>query len=62
VLFLFRPEYYHGPTDKDGNSLEGKAEVIIAKHRESQPVYCPLRFEGSSGRFEPVGEYDWKFL
>src|SRR5690606_4620381 len=23
IMFLYRPEYYHGPVDKDGNNLEG---------------------------------------
>jgi hypothetical protein len=31
IMFLYRPEYYHGPTDKDGNNLEGRAELIIGK-------------------------------
>ena len=26
-MFLYRQEMYDGPVDKDGNSLEGKAEV-----------------------------------
>ena len=35
VLLLYRPEYYMIENDSDGNSLKGKAEVIIAKHNES---------------------------
>ncbi len=33
IMFLYRPEYYFGPVDKDGNSLEGRAELIIGKQR-----------------------------
>src|SRR5919205_1386338 len=33
ILFLYRPEVYFGAQDKDGNSLEGKAEIIIGKQR-----------------------------
>ncbi|HEX6051754.1 MAG TPA: replicative DNA helicase, partial [Gemmatimonadaceae bacterium] len=29
VMFLYRQEMYDGPVDKDGNSLEGRAEVIV---------------------------------
>ena len=35
VLLLYRPEYYLIETDEAGNSLKGKAEVIIAKHEAS---------------------------
>ena len=24
VMFLYRPEYYHGPVDRDGNSSRGE--------------------------------------
>lgn len=58
VLFLYRPEYYLGPTDKDGNSLEGIAEVIVAKHREGfSPSYVTAYFHPESGRFIPRGRY-----
>ncbi|HMA00901.1 MAG TPA: replicative DNA helicase, partial [Gemmatimonadaceae bacterium] len=33
VMFIYRQEVYDGPADKDGNSLEGRAEVIIGKQR-----------------------------
>ena len=60
IMFLYRPEYYHGPTDKEGNSLEGKAEVIIGKQRNGPTGAVNLmfikeftRFENYSGRQEP---------
>jgi len=36
VMFLYRPEYYGITVDDDGNSTEGIAEVIIAKHRNGR--------------------------
>jgi len=33
VMFIYRQEMYDGPTDKDGNSLEGRAEIIVGKQR-----------------------------
>jgi replicative DNA helicase len=62
VIFIHRPEYYEGPTDKDGNSLEGKAEIIVAKHRNGPTGNMTLHFHKEYTRFdnfterpEPVG-------
>jgi replicative DNA helicase len=59
IMFLFRPEYYHGPVDKEGNSIEGRAEVIIGKQRNGAVGTIPLmflkeftRFENFSGRMD----------
>ena len=52
IMFLYRPEYYHGPTDKDGNSLEGKAEVIIGKQRNGATGTVSLQFIKEFTRFE----------
>ena len=49
IMFLFRPEYYFGPVDKDGNSLEGKAEVIIGKQRNGATGTVQLDAEPSAG-------------
>ena len=54
VMFLYRPEYYHGPTDKDGNSLEGKAELIVAKQRNGPTGTVNLFFRKSFTLFESV--------
>ncbi len=51
VLLLFRPEFYNLP-DKDGNSLEGIAEVIVAKHRNGPVGEEKLRFVKDYARFE----------
>lgn len=63
IMFLYRPEYYHGPVDKDGNSLEGRAEVIIGKQRNGATGTIQLmfmkeftRFENFSGRTDGPGE------
>jgi len=52
IMFLFRPEYYYGPVDKDGNSLEGRAEVIIGKQRNGATGTVPLIFHKEFTRFE----------
>jgi replicative DNA helicase len=62
ITFLYRPEYYFGPTDKDGNSLEGRAELIVAKQRNGATGVVNLmffkeftRFESYSPRNDPHG-------
>src|SRR5690606_5905733 len=52
IMFLYRPEYYHGPTDKDGNSLEGRAELIIGKQRSGATGTVQLMFHKEFTRFE----------
>jgi replicative DNA helicase len=52
IMFLFRPEYYFGPVDKDGNNLEGRAEVIIGKQRNGATGTVPLMFHKEFTRFE----------
>lgn len=54
VIFLHRPEYYGILQDSCGNSLVGKAEIIIAKHRKGATrTATPLvmTFEGEYTRF-----------
>ena len=52
VMFLYRPEYYFGPTDANGNSIEGEAELIVAKQRNGPTGMVPLRFHKEYTRFE----------
>jgi len=52
VMFIFRPEVYEGPTDKDGNSLEGRSEVIVGKQRNGPIGTVNLYFHKSYTRFE----------
>ncbi len=51
VIFIHRPEMYEGPVDKDGNSLEGKAEIIVGKHRNGPTGTLDLYFQKSYTRF-----------
>lgn len=52
VMFLFRPEYYFGPVDENGNSIEGKAELIVSKQRNGPTGSVALHFYKSYTRFE----------
>jgi replicative DNA helicase len=51
IIFLYRQEQYDGPTDKQGNSLVGKAEAIIAKSRDGRTGNILLAFEADFTRF-----------
>lgn len=55
IMFLYRPEYYEGTTDKAGNSLEGRAEVIIGKNRNGATGTVHLVFLKEFTRFDSVG-------
>jgi replicative DNA helicase len=52
IMFLYRQEMYDGPVDKDGNSLEGKAEVIVGKQRNGPTGVVNLHFHKQYTRFE----------
>jgi len=52
VLFIFRQEMYDGPTDKDGNSIEGLAELIVGKQRNGPTGLVPLYFKKEYTRFD----------
>ena len=52
VAFIHRPEYYKILTDENGNDTRGKAEIIIAKHRNGSVGDVMLRFKGQYARFE----------
>jgi replicative DNA helicase len=52
VMFIYRQEVYDGATDKDGNSLEGRAEVIIGKQRNGPIGLVNLFFHKAYTRFE----------
>jgi len=54
IMFLYRPEYYFGPVDKEGNSIEGKAELIIGKQRNGATGTLPLFFRKEFTLFESV--------
>lgn len=52
IMFLYRPEYYFGPTDKDGNNLEGRGELIIGKQRNGATGSVNLFFHKEFTLFE----------
>ena len=52
VLFVHRPEYYHIYQDAHGNDLRGRAEIIIAKHRNGATGDVVLRFKKEYARFQ----------
>ncbi len=54
VMFLYRPEYYFGLVDSDGNSLEGKAELIVGKQRNGPTGSVNLYFHKAYTRFDSV--------
>ena len=51
VMFIYRPEYYGLTEDENGNSTRGKAELIIAKHRNGSLEEVHLRFIGQFAKF-----------
>ena len=58
VIFIHRPEYYGLLTDENGNSTVGKAEIIVAKHRNGAVDDVILEFKSQFTRFcdpEDVG-------
>jgi replicative DNA helicase len=56
VFFIYRPEYYGFEHDEAGNSFEGIAEIIIAKHRNGATGSVQLRFINELARFENLYE------
>ena len=57
VMFLYRPEYYSSTgVDEDGNSLEGKAELIVSKQRNGPTGRIDLYFNKQYTRFDDLAE------
>ncbi len=54
VLFIHRPERYGLTEDKDGNSLIGLAEIIIAKHRNGPVGDVKLKFQSEMAKFSDI--------
>ncbi len=52
VIFIYRPERYGEKMDKEGNSLEGVAEIIIGKQRNGPTGTVKLTFLDEYARFE----------
>lgn len=58
VIFIHRPEYYHIYADEKGHDLRGKAEIIIAKHRNGAVGDVLLTFKGQYARFQNPDDVD----
>ncbi|MDR3219279.1 MAG: replicative DNA helicase [Dysgonamonadaceae bacterium] len=56
VCFIHRPEYYKIFQDDHGNDLTGKAEIIIAKHRNGSTGDVLLEFKKEYARFQNLNE------
>ncbi len=56
VIFLFRPEYYGIKEDENGRSLEGIAEVILAKHRNGAVGDFQMQFRSEVILFLDINE------
>ena len=52
VIFIYRQEMYDGPTDKDGNNIEGLTELIVGKQRNGPTGLVPLYFKKEYTRFD----------
>jgi replicative DNA helicase len=58
VLFIHRPEYYGLEADEAGNSTQGKAEIIIAKHRNGKVGSVGLKFIDRLAKFTDMDNYE----
>lgn len=56
VLFIHRPEYYRIYSDEKGRDLRGRAEIIIAKHRNGAVGDVLLTFKGQYARFQNIND------
>jgi replicative DNA helicase len=56
VIFLYRGEYYGQDVDEDGQSTQGVAEIIIAKHRNGPVTTVRTRFIANLAKFENLDE------
>lgn len=65
VTFIHRPEKYGIMTDDEGNSLQGVADIIIAKHRNGAVTDVRLKFIDYMAKFVepdiPIGMDEGEF-
>lgn len=57
VMFLYRAQYYGFSEDENGESTDGKAELIFAKNRSGSLANIPLLFNHSCTRFDNINYY-----
>ncbi len=62
VCFIYRPEYYGLNEDENGNSTLGRAELIIAKHRNGALENVPLKFIAHLAKFDNLEMADGSFI
>ncbi len=62
VCFIHRPEYYKIMEDAEGHSMVGKAELIIAKHRNGSTGDVRMKFTHEFARFSDDDEGEEQFL
>jgi len=55
IIFIHRPERFGITEDEQGNSTKGKAEIIIAKHRNGEVCDVPMRFIAEQAKFVDEG-------
>lgn len=56
VQFIYRPEYYGIEVDEKGESVKGKAKLIIAKNRHGATTDVDLRWVGSNVLFLDIDD------
>ncbi len=56
VAFIHRPMYYGITHDEQGNTTEGVAELVIAKHRNGETADVKMRFIAEEIRFANYDE------
>ncbi|MBY5957831.1 replicative DNA helicase [Membranicola marinus] len=59
VSFIYRPEYYDIQSDEMDQSLDGIAEIIVAKHRNGPTDTIKLKFIPEYTRFENLDEFSF---
>ncbi|MES2589025.1 MAG: replicative DNA helicase [Bacteroidota bacterium] len=57
VSFIYRPEYYGLHQNENGESNEGIAEIIVAKHRNGALESVRLKFINQYARFDNVDSF-----
>lgn len=59
VSFIYRPDYYGIEQDEMGQSLDGIAEIIVAKHRNGATDDVRLKFVKEYTRFEDLEDFNF---
>ncbi len=59
VLFIYRPEYYKIDVMEDQTPSQGKAELIIAKHRNGALADIKMKFIAEFAQFTDDDEFDF---